>query len=137
MDTQESRTGIVMEFVKLSECGRPAVMDWRTYSAGADFLDRVASDLGEAMAEGQIVIGQEVGESGQYRDTVIREIVSRAIPSWTHEKWIAFVDLRAYQEVVEREGVMDMDDRADTALEQIAYRAVRLYLTNKDKEMGA
>jgi hypothetical protein len=96
-------------------------------SPGAQFLEGVRDAVAEAI------------EYGQDSDDARHEIADGAVPIYTHERWLTFVDLGAYFEDLDELGGPsgDMTQDAAAALYLIASRLVAaLYEAYADDDEG-
>lgn len=95
------------------DCGTPDGSE----SPGALWLIRVVEAAREAF-EG-FAEGDELSD-------VVHEIADGVVPIYTHERWLVFVDLAAYNEDVSEYGSEDTDltAQAGVALYMIAERVV-------------
>lgn len=117
--TTETRT--VWQLARMAECLDPD----STESPGARFLDRIESDYNERV------------EDGSYDEDTAHEIADGAVPIYTHEMWLTFVDLGAYQEDPSDLGYEegDMDKAGAVCLYMIAHRLVHaLHEAREDGE---
>lgn len=98
------------QLARLAECPGPDSLT----SHGARFLERVQDDYREAV------------EDERYDDDTAHEIADGAVPIYTHEMWLTFVDLCAYQEDPSELGYdgSDMDKDGSACLYIIAQRLV-------------
>lgn len=103
-------------------------------SPGAEFLVSVRDDAVERFD----LVDSEDRESTDWTDTA-HEIADSQVPSHTHEKWLAFVDLQAYYEDVSElvDDTSDLNHIGGVALYEIGRRlavAVLETLSNEDAE---
>lgn len=103
----------------LADCGSPDA----SASPGGKFLDEIREALLEDIEDennGETVLErlQYVLESG--RD---REVIQGAVDYRTHQMWLSFVDLCAYEEELDGE-YTDLESQCFAALEQIGQRLV-------------
>lgn len=123
------RVNMVRQLVIAGDIAYPDKLGVGEMSPGADFLDTIALSLKEAIEYGRIVPDQEFCADGEHRDDVLREITSESIPTYTHEKWGAFVDLCAYEGGwSDGEFGTTMDSMADSRLALIAQVAMNEWL---------
>lgn len=108
----DTETHTAWQLARLADCLDPDAPD----SPGARFLERVAADYREAIAD-------ETYDA----DDSPHEIADNAVPVYTHDRWQVFVDLGAYQEDVTELGATgdDLTGCAADALYMIADRLVR------------
>lgn len=101
----------------MAECASPDSPD----SPGVRFLLRVASDFAERVAD-----GEEYDDDAAY--DMAHEVADAAVPIYTHERWVTFVDLAAYNEDPSELGAdaSDMTELAGVCLYLIAERLVRV-----------
>lgn len=106
------------ELARMAECMSPDSLD----SPGAQFLLRIQDDYNEA-----------VEEDYWNEDETPHEIADNAVPVYTHQMWLTFVDLGAYQEDPSELGYEndDMDKAGSACLYLIAQRLV--YALAKDE----
>lgn len=97
-----------------ADCMSPDGID----SPGAHFLIQVRDDVEEAL--GLSADGETVS------DDIAHDIADSAVPIYTHERWLVFVDLGAYQEDASELGAdtSDLSGAAGVALYMIAERLV-------------
>lgn len=100
-----------------AECGGISGPD-TSESAGARFLTRVRDALLEALEHAESCEAQDT------HDDLVWEVSDGAVPIYTHERWLAFVDLAAYQEDTTElgSGTHDLTELAGVALYVIAER---------------
>lgn len=111
IQTEYARNLNVYQLTTLADCGRPE----SSRGHGAQFLECVQADTIDAI------------ERGELDERRVHEISDGAPSVYTHERWVEFVDLCAYQEDV-REYVTDESNptsMAGVALYLIAERLVR------------
>lgn len=104
---------------KLAGCASP---DSET-SPGAAFLERVASTVDDYSHDSD-------------RDW-IHEAADGAVPVYTYDRWLTFVDLAAYQEDISELGMRacdDLTDAAGVALYMIADRLLQALVDEDDDE---
>ena len=131
------RVNMVRQLVRVGNIAYPDHLSVGELSPGADFLDTAALNLKEAIAYGRIVPDQDYCADGEYRGDVLQEIASGSVPASTHDKWLAFADLCAYEsEWSDGEYGNTMDAMADSRLAHIALTAmdewVSKYLDTED-----
>jgi hypothetical protein len=123
------RVEMVRQLVMAGGIARPDELSVSEMSAGAGFLDTVAVSLKEAIEYGRIVPDREFCADGEYRSDVLNEIASESISVSTHTKWLAFVDLCAYEDNwSDGEFGTTMGSMADSRLAHIAYLAMQEWL---------
>jgi hypothetical protein len=134
--SNNERIELVRDLVRLAECGHPDNMDADNYSPGADYFDTLAATVLEAFDHGQLVKGDERGNGGEYRSDVMRELAQEAIDPGTHNRWMIFADLAAYEEddIDAEHAGESMMDRCLYAIVEIGYRAVQNYMEELDAE---
>lgn len=115
--TTEVREMTVYALACFAECGGVSGPD-TSESAGARFLDRVRDALLEGMEH------RENCQDTSAHDDFVWEIADGAVPIYTHERWLAFVDLAAYQEDISDlcADTSDLTVAAGVALYMIAER---------------
>lgn len=119
------RVNMVRQLIRLGGVAYPDYLSVGEMSPGASFLDTAALSLKEAIEYGRIVPDQDYCADGEYRGDVLQEIASESVPTYTHEKWGAFVDLCAYEsEWSDGEHGTTMDSMADSRLAHIALTAM-------------
>lgn len=121
MDTTNKTTEVqqmtVYALACHAECGGISGPD-TSESAGARFLTRVRDALLEALEH-----AEHCEDSGAH-DDLVWEVSDSAVPIYTHERWLAFVDLAAYQEDISDlcTDTSDLTTAAGVALYMIAER---------------
>lgn len=124
MTTTDRHT--IFALARMAGCGDPDNPD----SPGARFLTSVA----DAASEHWYAYGPDGAED----DDAVWEIADGAVPVYTHELWLTFVDLAAYREDDDSglmadalsHGPAELDKVAGIALYQIAERLVRAVLAD-------
>jgi hypothetical protein len=107
----------------LADCYSPDAAD----SPGAKFLTSVARDVAERFDDPDLSPEEQAGIIGNLREDGAHEIADGAVPIYTHDRWLTFVDLGAYNEDVTELGATadDLTGAAGVALYMIAERLVR------------
>lgn len=111
----------VYELASLAECGSPdegRSRFRRSWSHGARFLNDVRDEVVLAIREGRIT-ETDRDDNGQ-----IHRIADEAPDTYTHARWMEFIDLAAYQEEPDDIGEWpdSLTDCAGIALYQVAER---------------
>ena len=107
---QDIKEYSVYELARLADCARPNTTD----SPGGQFLDLVRLGFIEELGRGEF-------SSDTLRDDTFREIADSAPDTYTHARWLQFVDLSAYEEEVPPE-ITDWTEAAAWPLVEIAHR---------------
>lgn len=111
--TEELERLNAFELARMADIASPDEFD----SVGAQFLLSVRDSFIEYI----------IDNDGEPSEDMAHEVADLAVPIYTHERWLTFVDLAAYQEDVEElvtDDVRDMTQRAGVALYLIAERLV-------------
>lgn len=110
---------------RLAECAGPDSES----SPGAKFLVLVEDSFIEAVEYDRFP-----AEGDEWPSDVVHEIADGCVPVYTHDRWVTFVDLAAYQEDVSElaGGGEDMTTLAAYALYQIAYRLAAELLIERE-----
>lgn len=119
IDTREIAEMSAYELATIAECYAPNSLD----SAGAKFLTNLRDATIESI-EGALCDGEE--PAAVVESAAAFELTDGAPDVYTHQRWLEFVDLGAWEEEIEisTDGA-EMTALAGAALTQIAERLVR------------